>query len=135
MISPWPKRMSTIHPQTMERNHLLSQVVQPFPTTTLTQSLNLFCNQSQVSSQVSDIKGLTFIYHRSTNYIFVFLSSLTWKVNLFHLTFFFQNKNQLLNWNGECFHVLNNVSFIFYILWGQTFWNIWVYPLLNHPTI
>ena len=28
--------------------------------TTLTQSFDLFCNWSQVSSQVSDIKGLTF---------------------------------------------------------------------------
>ena len=46
--------------QTIERNHLLSQVILPLLTTTLTQSLDLFCKQSQVSSQVSDIKGLTF---------------------------------------------------------------------------
>ena len=44
----------------MERNHLLSHVVQPLQTTTLTHSLDLFCNRSQVSYQVSEIKGLTF---------------------------------------------------------------------------
>ena len=75
-----------MHPQTMERNHLLSQVVQPLQTTTLTQLLDLFRNQSQVNSQISDIKGLTF-----DPMICVML-----KVNLFHSTFF-QNAYQLLN--------------------------------------
>ena len=52
--------MSMIHPQMMGRNHLLSKVVQLLQTTTLTQLLDLFCDQSPVSSQVSEIKGLTF---------------------------------------------------------------------------
>ena len=81
-----PKRMSTIHPQMMERNHLLSQAVQLLLTTTLTHSLDLFNNWSQASFQISDIKGLTFVHHRLTYDIFIFLSCLTWKKTVsFHV--------------------------------------------------
>ena len=52
--------MSTIQSQTKERSHRLSQVVQQLQTTTLTQSLDLFCKRSPVSLQVSEIKGLAF---------------------------------------------------------------------------
>ena len=89
-------------------------------------------------SQLESSKFSSFWYQRFNLWLYdvfiIFLSCLTWKVNLFHSTFF-QNAYQLLNQSGECPLVLKNVSFFFFIQWGLTFLNIWVYPFLNHLTI
>ena len=74
-----PKHTSTIHYQRIRRNHLLSQVVQPLLTTTLTQLIDLLRKRHQVSFHFSVLKGLTFVYYRFTYVLFVFLSYLRYK--------------------------------------------------------